>query len=105
MHISLIQALAILFAVLALCGAGYLLLTVFAILRWKQVTHPVASFTPKISILKSLRGTDPAMYEAFRSHCVQDYTHFELIFGVSDLNDPAVAEVDRLQAEFRNLRI
>lgn len=105
MHITFAQALSMFFALLALCGAGFLLLTVFAIIRWKQVAHPPATFTPRISILKSLRGSDPSMYEAFRSHCLQDYPDFEMIFGVSDANDPAIREVERLQREFPDRRI
>jgi ceramide glucosyltransferase len=99
------HTLSYLFAVLALCGVGYLLLTIFAILRWKQVDHPPATFTPSISILKSLRGTDRGMYDAFRSHCLQDYRDFELLFGVSDPQDAAIAEVERLKLEFPERRI
>ena len=105
MHITFAQALSMFFALLALCGAGFLSLTVFAIIRWKQVAHLPATFTPRISILKSLRGSDPSMYEAFRSHCLQDYPDFEMIFGVSDANDPAIREVERLQREFPDRRI
>jgi ceramide glucosyltransferase len=47
-----------------------------------------------------LRGTDPEIYESFRSHCLQDYPEYELIFGVSDPDDPAVALVERLRREF-----
>jgi ceramide glucosyltransferase len=103
LHVA--HTLAYIFAVLALCGAGFLLLTVFAILRWKQVAHPPTTFTPPISILKSLRGRDRGMYEAFRSHCMQDYPDFELIFGVSDPKDEAIADVERLKREFPDLRI
>src|SRR6266567_78072 len=100
-----IHTLAYVFGVLALCGVGFLQLAIFAVVRWKQVTHPPTTFTPTISILKSLRGTDREMYEAFRSHCLQDYPDFELIFGVSDPNDPAISEVERLKQEFPNHRI
>jgi ceramide glucosyltransferase len=53
-----------------------------------------------VSILKPLKGTDPDIYESFRSHCLQDYPEYEIIFGVSDPNDAAVASVQQLQREF-----
>ncbi len=55
---------------------------------------------PGVSILKPLKGTDPDIYESFRSHCLQDYPEYEIIFGVSDPSDPAVASVEQLQGEF-----
>lgn len=60
-----------------------------------------ADFAPGVSILKPLKGFDPGMYEAFASHCRQEYSgEFELLFGVSSMDDPAVAAVERLRAEF-----
>jgi ceramide glucosyltransferase len=56
--------------------------------------------TPPVSILKPLKGTDPGMYESLRSHCLQGYPEYEIIFGVSDANDPAVEVVERLKTEF-----
>src|SRR5271163_129512 len=58
-----------------------------------------------ISILKPLKGIDPEIYESFRSHCLQDYPEYEIIFGVSDGNDPAIESVKRLQEEFPDRRI
>jgi ceramide glucosyltransferase len=55
---------------------------------------------PPVSILKPLKGTDPDIYESFRSHCLQDYPEYEIIFGVSDPGDPAVASVEQLQRDF-----
>jgi ceramide glucosyltransferase len=60
---------------------------------------------PPVSILKPLKGVDPDIYESFRTHCVQDYAEYEIIFGVSDAADPAVASVQRLQQEFPNRSI
>ena len=62
---------------------------------------------PPVSILKPLKGTDPDIYESFRSHCLQDYPEYEIIFGVSDAGDPAVASVEQLQREFpdRTIRL
>lgn len=66
-----------------------------------------ATIFPPVSILKPLKGTDPEMYESFRSHCLQDYPEYEIIFGVSDPEDPAVAAVEELQREFpdRTIRL
>jgi ceramide glucosyltransferase len=62
---------------------------------------PLAAFAPGVSLLKSLKGLDPGMIDAFRSHCRQSYTgEFELLFGVASLDDPAVKAVEQLIAEF-----
>jgi ceramide glucosyltransferase len=55
---------------------------------------------PPVSILKPLKGADPDIYESFRRHCLQVYPEYEIIFGVSDPGDPAVASVRQLQQEF-----
>jgi ceramide glucosyltransferase len=60
----------------------------------------LTEFTAPVCILKPLKGTDPDMYESFRSHCVQDYPEYEIVFGVSDASDPAIASVKQLQREF-----
>ena len=62
---------------------------------------------PPVSILKPLKGTDPDIYESFRSHCLQDYPEYEIVFAVSDPDDPAVESVQRLQQEFplRTIRL
>src|ERR1700733_1662781 len=67
-----------------------------------------ADFSPGVSILKPVKGLDPEMYEAFASHCRQDYGgEYEILFGASSLDDPAVPAVERLQAEFpeRSIRL
>jgi ceramide glucosyltransferase len=60
---------------------------------------------PPVSILKPLKGVDPEIWESFRSHCEQDYPDFEIIFGVSDPDDPAIELVRRLQAQYPKRRI
>lgn len=62
---------------------------------------PLPVFAPGVSILKSLKGLDPGMLDAFRSHCRQTYTGgYEILFGVSAFDDPAVDAVRQLQSEF-----
>ena len=61
--------------------------------------RPTQPYRP-VSILKPLKGTDPQMYQNFRSHCLLDYPEYEIIFGVSEPADPAIKLVEQLQAEF-----
>jgi ceramide glucosyltransferase len=62
--------------------------------------------SPSVSILKPVKGFDAGMYEAFRSHCLQQYAgEYELLFGAGSLDDPAVAAVERLKAEFPDCAI
>ncbi len=70
----------------------------------EQAIH-AEQFSPPISILKPLKSTDPEIYESFRSYCLQDYPEYEIIFGVSDPNDPAIESVKKLQREFPDRRI
>jgi len=89
-------------AALAVCSLAYYglcLKSAAAFLREPRQASP-GDFMPPVSILKPLRGADPEMYEALRSHCLQEYPEYELIFGVADDNDPAIALVERLQREF-----
>jgi ceramide glucosyltransferase len=65
-----------------------------------DVGKSVAQKLPPVSIFKPLKGIDPQIYKSFLSHCLQDYPEYEIIFGVSDANDPAVASVRQLQQEF-----
>jgi ceramide glucosyltransferase len=58
-----------------------------------------------VSVLKPLCGAEPRSYENLRSFCVQDYPDFQLVCGVRDANDPAIAVVRRLQQEFPALNL
>ena len=102
----LILVRTLLFAATA-CGIGYCLLSLWSLLKFRASKRaPVNSeFTPPVSILKPLCGLDPHGYESLRSHCLQDYPDYEIIFGVSTAGDPAAAAVDRLIQEFPGLAI
>jgi ceramide glucosyltransferase len=83
------------------CGIGYYWLCLLGVRSFRRQTQrPWPAFTPPVSILKPLRGTDPGIYESFRTHCVQDYPEYELVFGVHALDDPVVSLVKQLQMEF-----
>jgi ceramide glucosyltransferase len=96
------QSVEIATTVLTLAGMGYFLTALVAARLFLFARRaPLAAFAPGVSILKSLKGLDPAMLDAFRSHCRQTYAgRYEMLFGVSSLDDPAVAAVLELQQEF-----
>ncbi|MGA2324912.1 MAG: bacteriohopanetetrol glucosamine biosynthesis glycosyltransferase HpnI [Bryobacteraceae bacterium] len=83
----------------------YQLLALAAALYRLCVRDPAATRLPPISILKPVHGLDPDFYAGIRSHALQDYPEFEILFGASDSADPAVAEIERLKAEFPVLPI
>jgi ceramide glucosyltransferase len=96
-------------ALLTLAGLAYLLLALLAARDfnhyWRR-RNLDASFAPDVSILKPVKGVDPQMYAGLVSHCEQQYaSRFEILFGVGSLDDPAVAEIKRLQAEFSDVSI
>ena len=55
---------------------------------------------PGVSILKPIAGVDPRLYENLASFCAQDYPQFQVVFGVADAGDPAVATVRRVIEAF-----
>lgn len=99
---ALAQAVEIATTALAVAGMGYFLASLMAArIFLHERRAPISAFAPSVSILKSLKGTDPGMLEAFRSHCRQNYTgDYELLFGVSSRDDPAAVAVEQLQREF-----
>jgi ceramide glucosyltransferase len=69
-------------------------------------TLPEHRQSPSISILKAVKGLDPGLAEALRTHCTQDYpAPFELLFAVHSLSDPAMPTLHALAREFPHLRI
>jgi ceramide glucosyltransferase len=74
-------------------------------LQRRMAASPAQSFLPPVSVLKPLKGIDPEICESFRSHCLQEYPEYEIIFGVSDANDPAVSSVEQLRREFPDCNI
>ncbi|HWF47589.1 MAG TPA: glycosyltransferase, partial [Bryobacteraceae bacterium] len=93
-----------LFWLIFLPAAAYQLMAIFAEIRHAWLRHRLRKqskpFRPGISVLKPLRGSDRGMYRAFVSQVRQNYPVFEVLFGVSSMDDPAALEVKRLQRAF-----
>jgi ceramide glucosyltransferase len=94
-------------SLLAIAGTAYFVMSMWAAHGFRAEPSPPLdpNFAPPVSILKSLKGVDAHMYAAFRSHCLLDYPEYEVLFGVQDLDDPAVKLAEQLRREFPLLQL
>jgi len=74
---------------------------VFALARVRAFARqrPRAAAGPPVTVLKPLRGAEPGLYENLRSFCEQDYPEFQVVFGVRDPQDPAIAVAERVMRD------
>jgi len=91
-------------ALLAAAGIVYMALALWGARDFERTVRRRAStkdYAPDVTILKPVKGVDQRMYAGFVSHCKQQYAgSYEIVFGVSSMDDPSVAEIHRLMAEF-----
>ena len=92
----------------ALASAAYWVLAIMAAIGWGRrfrLPRTASPPTAPVSILKPVHGRDPHFYEAIRSHALQDYPRYEILFGIGSADDPAADDIRRLIAEFPALDI
>lgn len=83
-----------------LCSIGAVMAGALAVHRFARQTHPAARNGPAVSVLKPLCGDEPMLDAALASICCQDYPNMQVVFGVQDPGDPALAVARRMQARF-----
>ena len=76
-------------------SAGWL-----AVERFSRRAAVVPTRRPPVTILKPLHGGEPLLEEALASFCAQDYPEFQIVFGLQDPADPALAVLARLRQRF-----
>lgn len=76
-------------------SAGWL-----AVERFARRTVMIPDQCPPVTILKPLHGDEPLLEEALASFCAQDYPAFQIVFGLQDPADPALAVLARLRRRF-----
>ena len=98
-------------ALISAAATCYLLLALWCVARYRPGTSGRQSGAapadtgaplPAVTILKPLCGAEAGLYECLRSFCTIDHPTAQIVFGVRDAGDPAIAVVARLQREFRN---
>jgi ceramide glucosyltransferase len=102
----MIEVLGVLATVLAACGVVHASLAVFFAGRFSRQPSAVATVFPAVTLLKPLHGDEPALEVNLAAFFEQDYpTPFQIVFGVSDRNDPAIATVERLRARYPDVDV
>ncbi len=96
---------------LAAAPLAYYAIAIFSVWRFfrsaRRGSPSRSDFTPAVSNLKPIRGADPDAYANFASFCCQDYPDYELVFCVSDRDDPALPVIEELRRAFpeRSIRV
>lgn len=94
---------------LAVAGCLYALLAAGLAGRFARRAAPGsdgAAPRPSVTLLKPLCGDEPNLYANLASFCAQDYAGpLQVVFGVQNAGDAAIATVRRLQAAFPDLAI
>jgi len=90
----------------ALISLLYYLVVLFCAWRYfRRPFRPDLHFAPPVSILKPVRGLDREAYENYASFCRLDYPEYEILFGVTDEDDPAIPVIEKLMRDFPSHQI
>ena len=86
-------------SLVGVAGCIYLVAAAILVARSaRKPAHPRAASSPAVTVLKPLHGHEPGLAENLDSFCGQDYPGpIQVVFGVQDPNDGAIAVVQRLQ--------
>lgn len=91
---------------LTVAATAYACVALYVVLAGRHRAAPRSfraaegSALPPVTVLKPLCGAEPGLYENLRTFCLQHHPAFQLLCGVRQMDDPAIAVVGRLQAEF-----
>jgi ceramide glucosyltransferase len=91
----------------AVAPLAYYVLASIAAWRFfgRERARTTPEFTPPVSILKAVRGTDFATFENYASFCRQNYPEYEIIFALNDAEDSAAPIIRQLIEEFPEQKI
>lgn len=90
----------------ALIGSIYALLAAFLVARFARRPKPKLNAAENVTLLKPLYGSEVGLEESLASFCAQEYpADLQMLCGVQDPADPAIAVVRNLQRRFSKLDI
>ncbi|HVJ42703.1 MAG TPA: bacteriohopanetetrol glucosamine biosynthesis glycosyltransferase HpnI [Dongiaceae bacterium] len=103
---TIMQGIGWMCLVVAVVGLIYTLAAARCVKHFFRHAGAAPSNFPPVSILKPLHGDEIGLRANLEALCELDYPgELEIICGVQDPHDPAIAQVKRLQADYPDLRI
>jgi ceramide glucosyltransferase len=91
-------------AAIAVLGTAYALLAAALVGRFMNMPQSAAFHSPAVTVLKPLHQREPELSRNLETFFAQDYAGaVQIVFGVHDEHDPAVAVVHELQARYPHL--
>ncbi len=97
------------FFVPAIVGSLYSVLCMLAVMRFcnqpKSFAELSSSEFPPVTILKPVCGLEEGLRSNLRSACLQDYPEFQVVFSVSNPDDPALPLLEEIGEEFGRQRV
>jgi ceramide glucosyltransferase len=86
---------------IALIGVGYAALAALLVLRFMRAERPAPPHYAPVTVLKPLHQGEPGLEQNLETFFAQDYPgDLQIVFGVHDEADPAVAVVQALQVRY-----
>lgn len=102
---SVWQGLSLLLIAMAVAGCLFQVASALLVHRFGRAPRPAAAARPPISVMKPLCGAEPGMAGNLESCLRQDYPAFQMVFGVADPADPALAVVEALPRDLPGVEI
>jgi ceramide glucosyltransferase len=101
---NLTTIIELLLAACTLAATAFYLLSLIAAYRFFRLApaplEPPPTDLPPVSIMIPLYGADLNAYQNYARFCKQDYSQFQLVFGVREANDSSIPIVERLKRDF-----
>lgn len=89
------------FVALSLAGSIYLILASSVVARFMSVCAPLTREFPSVTLLKPLHFDSPGLEDDLATFLVQEYAGpVQIVFGVQNPNDPAIAVVNHLKTRY-----
>lgn len=101
------HVLAYLFLAITLSALAYAIVALVRVLGFRAYVERFGRAAPaamselqSITILKPVSGLETGLYENLCSFCVQDYPQFQVVFGIPNADDPALAVIEEVMRAY-----